>query len=72
MEDRSIADLMAIAGRTNRTKYRDQVLNPLIQMGLIEMAIPGKPTSSRQKYRLTQKGRDLVVKLAKEVGADGK
>ena len=32
------------------------------------MTIPGKPTSSKQKYRLTQKGRDLIAKLAKEAG----
>mgnify|MGYP000863233146 CR=1 FL=1 len=65
-EDQSISDLMAITGRTNRTKFRDQVLNPLIQGGLIEMTIPGKPTSSKQKYRLTQKGRALIAKLAQE------
>jgi len=65
IEDQSIADLMVIAGRTNRTKFRDQVLNPLVERGLIEMTIPGKPTSSKQKYRLTKKGRDLIAKLAK-------
>ena len=63
---------MAVAGRANRTKFRDQVLNPLIEMGLIEMTIPGKPTSSKQKYRLTQKGRDLIAELAKEAEANGK
>lgn len=71
-EDRSIADLMDVAGRTNRTKFRDQVLNPLIETGLIEMTIPDKPTSSNQKYRLTRKGRDIVAKLAKETGSNGK
>jgi predicted HTH transcriptional regulator len=62
MEDQSIADLMAIAGRTNRTKFRDQVLKALIEKGLIAMTIPDKPTSSNQKYRLTPKGRDLIAK----------
>lgn len=66
LEDQSIADLMIIAGRTNRTKFRDQVLNPLVEMGLLGMTIPDKPTSSKQKYRLTRKGRDLIAKLAKE------
>lgn len=32
----------------------------------------GKPTSSKQKYRLTQKGRDFVAKLAKEAEGDEK
>lgn len=53
---------MAIAGRTNRTKFRDQVLSPLIKMELISMTIPDKPTSSNQKYRLTVIGRDLLEK----------
>ena len=39
---------------------RHQVLNPLIEAGLIEMTIPDKPQSSRQKYRLTNKGRNLL------------
>jgi predicted HTH transcriptional regulator len=72
LKDQSIADLMVIAGRTNRTKFRDQVLNPLAEMGLIEMTIPGKPTSSKQKYRLTQKGRNLIAKLAAEAETDEK
>ena len=59
---------MAIAGRTNRTKFRDQVLNPLLQDGLLEMTIPEKPNSSLQKYRLPPAGRDLIEKVAKEGG----
>ena len=39
---------------------------------LLTITIPGKPTSSKQKYRLTQKGRDLIAKLAKEAGVDEK
>jgi len=60
LEDQGITDLMAISGRKNRTKFRDQVLNPLLEEGLIEMTIPDKPRSSKQKYRLTEKGRHLM------------
>jgi ATP-dependent DNA helicase RecG len=42
---------MAVADRANRTKFRDQVLNPLLADGLLEMTIPDKPTSSKQRYR---------------------
>ena len=63
---------MAIAGRTNRTKFRDQVLNPLLQDGLLEMTIPEKPNSRLQKYRLTQKGREFITNMAEEAGDGGK
>ena len=46
--------------------FREAYLIPALTAGIIEMTIPGKPTSSKQKYRLTRKGRDLIAKLAKE------
>jgi len=55
--DNGIAELLKIVGRTNRTKFRDQVLNPLLRDGLLEMTIPEKPNSPHQKYRITEKGR---------------
>jgi len=48
---------MKIAERTDRTKFRNQVLRPLLDAGFIEMTIPDKPTSSKQKYRLTEAGK---------------
>jgi len=51
---------MSLVGRSNRTKFRDQVLKPLLDAGFIEMTIPDKPTSSKQKYRLTEKGSQIV------------
>ncbi|MBL8470153.1 MAG: hypothetical protein KF778_02850 [Rhodocyclaceae bacterium] len=63
-----IPALMAAIGRTNRTKFRDQVLNPLLAEGLLEMTIPDKPTSSKQRYRTTDKGRARLA-ASGEVGA---
>ncbi|MBI4962126.1 MAG: sigma 54-interacting transcriptional regulator [Desulfomonile tiedjei] len=54
-----ITDLMGIIRRANRTKFRNQVLAPLMEAGLVEMTIPHKPQSSKQQYRLTEKGRNL-------------
>jgi len=41
--------------------FRKHFLNPSQQLGLIDMTIPDKPRSSKQKYQLTKKGR-MVLK----------
>jgi ATP-dependent DNA helicase RecG len=58
--DSELVSLMAITGRTDRTKFRNQVLRPLIKEGLVEMTIPDKPKSRFQKYRLTEKGKQWL------------
>ncbi len=60
MEESGLTDLMAEAGRTDRTKFRNQVLNPLLEAELVEMTEPDSPNSPTQKYRLTQKGRRML------------
>jgi ATP-dependent DNA helicase RecG len=57
---RTIQELMAPSARTNRTKFRDQVIRPLLEAGLLEMTIPDKPRSSQQRYRTTQAGASLL------------
>ena len=61
LEDSELSNLMSIVGRSDRTKFRHQVLNPLISAGLITMTIPDKPRSSLQKYRITEKGRTWLT-----------
>ncbi|MCL2000407.1 MAG: hypothetical protein FWG74_03150 [Planctomycetes bacterium] len=63
-EDKTLLELMVVAGRTNRTKFRDQVINPLLTDALLEMTIPNKPKSRLQKYRLTAKGQFRINLLA--------
>jgi ATP-dependent DNA helicase RecG len=58
--DFSLAELMTAFGRSNRTKFRDQFLNPLLQNGLVEMTLPEKPNSRLQKYRSTEKGKKIL------------
>ena len=70
MIESEITELVTIAKRTDRTKFRHQVLNPLIEDGLLEMTIPDKPISSKQKYRLTEKGLALLKKQTKQAGGD--
>jgi len=52
---------MAVMGRTNRSKFRNQVLRPLLTAGWIEMTVPDKPTSRNQRYRTTAAGRDVLA-----------
>ena len=58
-----MTELMAVVGRTDRTKFRDQVLRPLLDAGWIEMTIPDKPRSRLQRYRATKAGRDVLAGL---------
>jgi ATP-dependent DNA helicase RecG len=62
LKEQAIPELMKLSKRTDRTKFRNQVLKPLLDAEFIEMTIPDKPTSSKQKYRLTEKGRQIVKK----------
>lgn len=57
---RMITELMELARRSNRTKFRDQVIRPLLEAGYLEMTIPDKPRSSKQSYRTTEAGRRMI------------
>jgi ATP-dependent DNA helicase RecG len=62
---RALAELMVPSGRTDRTKFRDQVLAPLLEAGLLAMTIPSKPRSSKQQYRTTDAGRAALATTRK-------
>jgi hypothetical protein len=47
---------MKVVGRADRTKFRNGVVKPLIEMGLLELTIPDKPRSRMQRYRTTEEG----------------
>ena len=55
-----IAELMQRCGRSDRTKFRDQVVRPLLEAGMLEMTLPDKPRSSKQQYRTTEAGRRML------------
>jgi ATP-dependent DNA helicase RecG len=52
--------LQQAVGLKARKNFRQLYLAPAIDAGLIEMTIPDKPRSSKQKYRLTGKGRKVL------------
>jgi ATP-dependent DNA helicase RecG len=60
---KGITDLMEAAGRANRTKFRNQVLKPLIEAGYMAMTIPDKPTSRNQHYQTTENGKAALEDL---------
>lgn len=57
--EHATSELMDFVGRSNRSKFREQVLAPLLTLGVVEMTIPDKPNSSKQRYRLSAAGRML-------------
>ena len=51
----SANELMKILNRTNKSKFKNTIVNPLIENGFFELTNPDKPKSPTQKYRLTNK-----------------
>jgi ATP-dependent DNA helicase RecG len=61
-EKSSLKTLMELAKYTNRTRFRNEVIKPLIEAGLLALTIPEKPQSSKQKYYTTDKGKAALKK----------
>jgi ATP-dependent DNA helicase RecG len=55
-----MVDLMKIFKRSNRTKFKKSMLQPLIDAWFIEMTEPQSLRSPTQKYRTTEKGMEIV------------
>jgi ATP-dependent DNA helicase RecG len=55
------AEIMDIMGLKDRMHFTTSYLTVALEEGFIEMTIPDKPRSSRQKYRLTDAGRALLT-----------
>lgn len=55
--------LQTALGLKSEKNFRQLYLRPALEAGLIEMTIPDKPTSSKQRYRLTRKGRKLAGRI---------
>ena len=51
----SAIELMEIIKRTNKSKFKNTIINPLVENGFLELTNPDKPKSPTQKYRLTSK-----------------
>ena len=51
----SAIELMKILNRSNKSKFKNVIINPLVENGFFELTNPDKPKSPSQKYRLTSK-----------------
>jgi ATP-dependent DNA helicase RecG len=56
----SARDLVDKLGLKSKTGALKRSLKELLDRGLAEYTIPGKPSSRLQKYRLTEKGRKAI------------
>ena len=57
----SASDLQIAVGLKDRVNFLKSYLEPCLSAGWIARTIPDKPRSSRQKYRLTDKGRAVLA-----------
>lgn len=53
-------EIMSSLGLNDRKNFREVYLNPAIEDKLVSLTIPDKPTSSKQKYRLTELGKSVI------------
>lgn len=58
--DQPLVQLMQVVGRTDRTKFRNLFIRPLVESGLLQRTVPEKPRSRMQKYRLTTAGEQVL------------
>ena len=54
-EARSFGEMLTFMSFADRTKFRRKYIHPLWEAGILKLAIPDKPNSRNQKYRLTAK-----------------
>lgn len=54
-EDLSSGEMSSRLGIKHRQNFRDNYIHPALELGLITQAIPEKPNSRLQKYKLTER-----------------
>ena len=64
--------IQAALGLKGRANFEERYLKPAMEMGLVDMTIPDKPHSSKQKYRLTVKGKIVQEEYHREWYQDQK
>ncbi len=57
--------MMEVLDLKDRMHFTNEYLQPGLDAELLEMTIPDKPRSSKQKYRLTDTGKQLLESMQK-------
>ena len=63
---RMAKEIMDCLGLKHWKTFRTNYLQPLLDAGWLEMTLPDKPTSSKQKYRLTVTGQQVLAELGED------
>jgi len=45
-----IQEIMEVVGQTNRSRFKKNIINPLLDAGILSTTIPDKPNSPLQQY----------------------
>ena len=64
-------EIQAALGLKHEDHFRETYLVPAVQFGAVEMTIPDKPRSSKQRYRITSRG-DKMLKQHNKRKTNGK
>ncbi len=67
----SISEAMEVLGLSQKRNFRERYLNPALELKHVERTIPDKPNSSKQKYRLTDKGKRHLQEEMRKIGDAG-
>lgn len=68
----STQELLSVLGYDSRTGNFKRALTHLLEAGHIEMTLPSKPRSKKQKYRLTTKGKAEIGRMNAEEDKAGR
>jgi ATP-dependent DNA helicase RecG len=54
-EPHSLQEIMEVVNQTNRSRFKKNIINPLLVAGVLSMTIPDKPNSPLQQYYAVKK-----------------
>ena len=63
------SEIMKKLGLKDEKHFRENYQQVAVNLGLIEMTIPDKPRSTKQRYRITALGRQILKQAGKEKGS---